>query len=164
MPRWLANTALRKPGPRIRLLMLALAVGAPIVLVLAGGPIVTAALDAQRLATAATNSPSGAETYQDVLNDVLVIYLAFGALVGLAAAAIRAFVHEIKGAGKAWDGAGKCLALTAALIVALAAFVRFEAGPGQYINLFSILAALVGAGIFAWLLYALARWVQKVES
>jgi hypothetical protein len=169
MPVWLRSTdSIRKPGLWVRLLMLVVAIAAPIAFVYGGEPLVTDAVQrffhAQDVADTLARRPLEVRSTSDVLDAVLVIYLAFGALLGLIGGAIRAFVHDLKGVGKAWDGAGKFLAVTAALMVTLAALVRFGDGPGQYLNLLGGAGALLIAALFAWGLYGLARWVQHLEG
>lgn len=99
----------------------------------------------------------GTPTANDFADAILVILLAFSAMVALAGTAIRAIVHGVDGAGKSWDSAGKHLAVMAAVIATLAASVRLGLGPGAYVPWSIAGAAFVVAAVCTIAFFFLAR-------
>lgn len=156
------ETELKKPGPLMRVLYLLIAGGVPIGLV----SIAPALLDApvrKYFEQKGEGAPSGA----DFADAALVVLLAFSGVVALLGAMIRAVVHDLSDPahrGKAWDSAGKHLAILATSIATAAALVRFGIGIGAEVPVWIIAGAVVVGGGCTWAFYSLARWVQRLEG
>lgn len=91
-----------------------------------------------------------------VLDRQLVIYLVVGAIVGLIAAVHRAHAHGSETrAGKDADFVGKTIALSAAMIVCVGAFLRFNnAGVVDYFAHWLVILAVIVV-----LLVIAAMWI-----
>jgi len=100
--------------------------------------------------------------YRDVIDTTLVGYIALAAVIAGVGSLMRAFVHAYKVPwAESVDFVGKCLAVSAATIVAVAGIMRWSSGPGAYTPATDWLVAsaiIVVAGV---VLYVLGLWVLK---
>ena len=96
-------------------------------------------------------------TESTALDTVLVVYLAWAAVIATIGSLMRALAHGSR--ANAMDFAGKCLAVSSGVIVATGAVVRFSAQLADWLPVWFYLVVLVGTTILIFVFLIGGRWI-----